>query len=129
MTPSGGRRAAFLLLPLVLTAGLWAAPADTRLVEALARHDVKAALALLEPGAAVRARAADGASAIQWAAHWDDAEIVGLLLKAGADVNAADDHGVTALTLACENIGIRVAETLLKAGANPNIARTSGMTP
>ena len=129
MTPLGGRRSGILLFPLVLAAALRAAPADTRLVEALARHDLRAARTLLEQGADAEARAADGASALQWAAHWNDAELVGLLLKAGADANAADDHGVTALSLACENIGIRVAETLVKAGASPNVARTSGMTP
>src|SRR5262245_43115228 len=106
-----------------------AATADTRLVDAMARQNTKNIPALLKQGADVNGRAADGATALQWAAHWNDFEAVELLLKAGANVNAADDHGVTPLALACENVSVRMVERLLTAGANPNVARTSGMTP
>ena len=124
-----GRRAGLLLVPIFVTVGLDAAPPDTRLVEAMARQDSQTARALLKQGTDVNARSADGATAIQWAAHWNDFDTVEVLLKAGADVNAADDHGVTALSLACENVSLRMVDRLLKAGANPNVARTSGMTP
>src|SRR5262245_49248155 len=111
--------------PLLLAAIASAAPADTRLLDAVARQDGQAARTLLKQGADVKARAADGGTALQWAAHWDDVELAGLLLKAGANVDAADDHGVTPLALATENVSERMVETLLKAGANPNVARTS----
>jgi ankyrin repeat protein len=124
-----GRRAGILLVAIFMTVGLDAAAPDRRLVDAMARQDTQTARALLKQGIDVNVRSADGATAIQWAAHWNDFETVDLLLKAGADVNAADDHGVTALSLACENVSVRMVDTLLKAGANPNIARTSGMTP
>ena len=123
-------QAGFLAIAMFLIPGLAAAAApDTRLVDAMARQDKQAARALITQGVDVNVQAADRATALQWAAHWDDLETVDLLLKAGANVNAADDHGVTALALACENVSLRVVETLLNAGANPNVARTSGMTP
>jgi ankyrin repeat protein len=118
-----------LLTAVSLAAGLRAAPADTRLVDAVARQDLQAARTLLKQGVDVNGRSADGGSAIQWAAHWNDLDLAEQLLKAGANVNAADDHGVTALSLACENVSLPMVNLLLKDGANPNLARTSGMTP
>jgi ankyrin repeat protein len=129
MSARHGWRAGVVLTAVFLTAGLNAAPPDTRLVEAVARQDFTAARALLKQGVDVNARSADGATAIQWASHWNDLELADLLIKAGANVNAADDHGVTPLSLACENVSVRIVETLLKAKADPNVARTSGMTP
>jgi ankyrin repeat protein len=124
-----GWRVGAVLTAVFLTAGLNAAPPDTRLVDAVARQEFQTARALLKQGVDVNARTADGGTAIQWASHWNDFEMADQLIKAGANVNAADDHGVTPLSLACENVSIRMVETLLKAGANPNLARTSGMTP
>lgn len=114
---------------LVLAATLIAAPADPRLADAMARQDKMAVRALLKQGVDVNAPAADGATALIWAAHWDDVEAVDLLLKAGARIDAADDHGVTALARACSNASVRMVTTLLNAKANPNIAQTSGATP
>ena len=125
-----GRSAGFLSIPLLLTAGLAEAAAPgAALVDAMARQDKQTVRRLINQGLDVNSRTADGATALQWAAHWDDFEAVDLLLKAGARVNAADDHGVTALSLACENVSVRMVETLLNAGANPNVARSSGVTP
>ena len=59
---------------------------------------------------------ADGATALLWAAHWDNREIVELLLRAGADVNAADDHGVTPLARACENASAAVVDDFVEGG-------------
>jgi ankyrin repeat protein len=130
MSAKRGSWASLVAVSIVLTAGMaGGATPDTRLIDATARQDKQAARALIKQGIDVNSRAADGATALQWAAHWDDLEVVDLLLKAGANVNAADDHGVTALALACENVSVRMVDTLLNAGANPNIARTSGMTP
>ena len=105
-------------------------PADLRLVEAMAERDTARVRALLAgDGADVNAARADGATALLWAAHWDDAEAVGLLLRAGADVNAADDHGVTPLARASENASAAMVAQLLAAGADPNAAQSNGLTP
>ena len=63
---------------------------------------------------------ADGATALMWAAHWDDLRTADLLIRAGANVNAANDLGVTALSLACTNGSAVMVERLLKAGADWN---------
>ena len=129
MNPKRGRWAGVLAAVLFLAASAAAAAPDTRLVDAMARQNTKAVAALLKQRVDVNARAADGATALHWAAHWDDLQAVDLLLKAGANVNATDDHGVSPLALACENVSLRMVDRLLNAGANPNLARTSGMTP
>ena len=118
------------VLPLALTVGVSTAGAqDRRLVGAAAAQDAKAVRALLDEGADVHARRADGATALLWASHWDDLETVGLLLRAGADVNAADDHGVTPLHRAAENASPDMTDALLAAGADANASQTSGLTP
>jgi ankyrin repeat protein len=103
--------------------------ADRRLPDAAKKQDKAAIRELLKQHADVNARQPDGATALHWAAHWDDLETTELLVRAGADVNAANDFGVTPLSLACTNANAAVAEALLKAGANPNAALATGETP
>ena len=105
------------------------AQADLRLVEALQKSDVTTARALLARRVDVNAAQRDGATALHWAAHWDDGELVERLIRAGANVNAANDYGVTALALACTNRSGAVVDRLLAARANPNAAQTTGVTP
>jgi cytohesin len=115
---------------ILVLAGTAAAGADdTRIVDAMARQNRDAVRALVKQGVNVNSRAADGTTALHWAAHWDDLDATAFLLKAGAKVDATDDHGVTALSLAAENASLRMVDALLNAGANPNIAQESGMTP
>jgi ankyrin repeat protein len=118
--------AAFLVLLVAATA---AGADDTRIVDAMARQNRDGVRALVKQGADVNARAADGTTALHWAAHWDDLDAAAFLLKAGAKIDAIDDHGVTALSLAAENASLRMLDALLNAGADPNIAQESGMTP
>ena len=120
---------------LVVLVALWAfgaataAAQDLRIVTAAADQDRAAVLALLDEGVDVDAARPDGATALLWAAHWDDVELVERLLRAGADVNAADDHGVTPLERAAENASVVAVERLLAAGADVNARQTSGLTP
>ena len=65
---------------------------------------------------------ADGATALHWAAHWDDVPLAEALVRAGASVNAANDLGVTPLALACSNGGSEMVKRLLQAGADPTVA-------
>jgi ankyrin repeat protein len=116
---------------LVLTAalGVSAAEPDLRLVQAVAERDRATTKALLDARVDVNTARADGATALLWAAHWDDLELVDRLLAARANVNAADDRGVTPLARACENTSVTMVTRLLGAGADPNRAQTSGLTP
>jgi ankyrin repeat protein len=117
------------LILFVLASGTAAGADDPRIVDAMARQNREAVRALAKQGADVNSRAADGTTALHWAAHWNDLETAAFLVKAGAKIDAADDHGVTALSLAAENASLPMLEALLNAGANPNIAQESGMTP
>lgn len=105
------------------------AATDVRLVDAVKQQDRAAVRALLEQHVDVKAAQADGATALHWAAHWDDLETATLLLRAGADVNAANDFGVTPLSLACTNASAPMVERLLAAGANPNAVPSTGESP
>ena len=82
--------------------------------------------ALIEQGVDVNVPQADGATALHWAAHWDDLGTATLLLESGADVHATNELGVTPLYLACQNASPAMIETLLAAGANPNATLPSG---
>lgn len=106
-----------------------AATADRRLITAVRNQNKQAAHALINEHVDVNARQPDGATALHWAAHWDDIETAALLIRAGADVNAANDLGVRPLYLGCENGSATMVERLLAAGASVNAALPSGETP
>jgi ankyrin repeat protein len=105
------------------------AAADLRLVEAVKRQDRTAVSSFLNQKVDVNAAQPDGATALHWAAHWDDLETATLLLRAGANVNAANDLGVTPLLVACTNASAPMVERLLAAGANPNAVPSTGESP
>ena len=100
---------------------------DLRLVEAVRNRNWQAVPALLKQ-VNVNASQPDGATALHWAAQWDDLRTVDLLIRGGANVNAANDYGVTPLSLAATNGAAPTIEALLKAGANPNTALPTGET-
>ena len=105
------------------------ASAKSDLADAAQRRDARAVRTLLNARADVNGAQGDGATALLWAAHWDDLETVDLLLRAGANVNAANDYGVTALSLACTNRSAALVEKLLAAKAAPDSAQITGVTP
>jgi ankyrin repeat protein len=105
------------------------AAGDLRLVDAVKRQDRTAITTLLKQKIDVKAKQPDGATALHWAAHWDDLDTAALLVRAGADVNAVNDFGVTPLSIACSNASASMANVLLAAGANPNTTPASGETP
>jgi ankyrin repeat protein len=115
---------------VVLSAGaVLAAEPDIRLVQAAADKDREAVRTLLANKVDPNVARADGATALLWAAHWDDGQMADMLLGAGAKVDAADDYGVTPLARACENTSEAMVTRLLAAGADPNAAQKSGLTP
>lgn len=116
---------AFCLLPLAVPSAADHPP----VIEAARSGDRAALRALIQEKADVNATAADGTTALHWAAYRDDVESVALLLGAGANVNAANDLGATPLWNACTSAGPQVAKQLLDAGANPNLALIAGESP
>ena len=116
------------IIPLLWVACLTAEGANSPLADAAEKRDPEAVRSLLHQRADVNLRQADGATALAWAAHWDELETAELLIRAGAEVNAANDFGVTPLVLACTNGSAAMVEKLLRAGADPNAAlSTSGL--
>ena len=95
----------------------WAAGAAA-VADAVRNRDAKTVVALLQQRHDVNTPQPDGATALHWAAHWDDLEVAEQLIRAGANVNAVNDYGVTPLLLACSDGGAALTETLLAAGAN-----------
>ena len=117
-----------LLATLLLAVAGPVAAQDTRLLDAARAADSKGVIALLEQGASATIRQADGATALHWAAHWDDTAMTDALVRAGADVDAANDFGATPLWLACLNGSETMVAALLAAGADANAALPSGET-
>ena len=75
-----------------------AASADS-LPELVELDERAAALTLIRAGADVDERSVDGTTALHWAAHKGDVELVDLLLARGADPGAVNDYGQVAFEL------------------------------
>lgn len=87
-----------------------------------------AAIAMIEQGADVNSTAADGTTALHWASHQSDSELVELLLDKGADAARANDYGMTPLSAAAVTGDYDVIEALLDAGANVESPNPEGQT-
>jgi len=114
-------------LAAAFTVGL-AAAGDVRLIDAVRARNVERVRALLAERVNVNATQGDGATALHWAVHLDEASLVDTLIRAGARADVADDTGATPLYLACTNRNADAVNRLLAAGANPNAALLSGET-
>ncbi len=123
------RAAAGLVWIAGFAASGFAASMDTRLPDAAKQQHRETVRSLLAQHADVNATQGDGATAILWAAHWDDLESADLLIHAGANVNSANELGVSPLFLACTNGSAAMVGKLLAAGANANFAQLNGETP
>ena len=105
----------------------WAA--EQSLLDAAEAGDHDAAVAALEAGGDVKARAADGTTALIWAAYNGDADLVERLIKAGAEVDAKNEFGTSAITEAAIGGYAEVIGKLLEGGADPDTANPEGETP
>ena len=117
------------IVPALALAAMGAAGADAPLVEAVKDRNQSAIVALLKQRADVNTPAADGTTAIHWAAQWNDLKTAELLIEAGANVNAANRFAATPLWAAATNGSGAMVERLLRAGANPNTAALEGEPP
>jgi uncharacterized protein len=106
----------FLLAVVSLSAEAFGAslgPAD-----AVEHRNPEALKALIQQHANLDIPQADGTTALQWAAHWNDLDTLKMLLRAGADPKLANRYGVTPLSEAAALGNAVMIETLLQAGAD-----------
>ena len=102
---------------------------DAPLVAAVKAADVDTVRTLVGDRAVdVNLAEPDGATALHWAVHRSDAELVDLLIAAGADVTATNRYGVQPISLAAENGNAAILAALIDSGADPNATLPEGET-
>jgi len=115
---------------MMAAAPVGAGSAAAALLDAAESGDHAAAMLLVSAkGTNVNATAADGSTAIMYAAADGDLELVRALIKAGADVELKNQLGTSALTEAAIIGSAPIIDALLKAGADPNFRTPNGETP
>ncbi len=90
--------------------------------------DHAAALDALNQKADPNVADADGSTALLWAVHNDDADLVKTLLAAGADPKKANAYGATPMSEAAIVADVAVLEALLGAGADVESKNADGQT-
>ena len=75
---------------VVLFAAQFGSAAGSEFADAAMKRNMPALRSLLTQKADVNAPQADGATALHWAVHFDDLDMVDLLVRAGANVKAAN---------------------------------------
>ena len=114
---------------LAVSVSTASAQADLRLVAALKNQQSTNARALIRQRVDVNVPDVDGSTPLQWAAHWNDLEMVKALLAAGAKPTVANRYGVTPLHEAATIGSASVVSALLRAGAKPDATYGEGETP
>ena len=120
----------FGLVAVLLALGFTCVSAsENPVIEAARSADIKTLNNLLADGLDINTTQGDGATALHWAAHLENLEMVDLLIKQGADVNHTNDLGATPLWVGSVSGNELVISSLLQAGADPNLPLLSGETP
>lgn len=110
----------------------FAAPSSagkTELMQAAGDGDLGLVEALLEGGAAIDERNANGGTALMYAVSYNHLDIVALLLARGADPNAQARIGWTAILVGAAKGRDGAIRLLLEAGADPAVTDAYGWTP
>ncbi len=112
------------MLGAVLTILLAAVP----LVDAVKSGDRAAALKMIEQRVDVNTPEPDGTTALHWAVHQNDLDLVERLIRAGANARAKNDYGATPMSEAAVLGNAAIIERLLKAGADVESPNADGQT-
>jgi len=122
-----------LILAFALVAALPAGHAyvpDSPVADAAQSGDLDIVRDLLRDGADVNAAQGDGMTALHWAAHRGDLDMIEVLVYAGSNLEATTRVAeYTPLLIAARTGHGDAAVLLIDAGANPNVATTTGVTP
>jgi ankyrin repeat protein len=114
------------LLALALSAPV--ALAVDGLAELVDAGQRSAALQLIDDGADVNQASVDGTTALHWAVHRQDVELVEALLDEDASPNARNDYGATPMTVAAEHGNPAIMEALIDAGGDVESPNAEGQT-
>ena len=80
----------------------------------------------LADGASIRARAADGSTALTYAAWAGHAALVERLIALGINIDGGDNNGITPLMFAASNDHDEIVRILLAHGADPRAQASCG---
>ena len=94
-------------------------PNESSLLEAAEANDLTG-VCKLYANADPNAAQPDGSTALHWAAHHNNTNMVRVLLNAKANAKATNRYGVPPLIIASRNGNTAIVTALLKAGADPN---------
>lgn len=100
----------------------------TRLMAAAQEGDIASIEHLIDYGARLEAKDAEGYTALMYAAHAGSDGAVRLLLERGSDANAEDRQSSTSLMFAAQGGHAQMTQALLDSGADPGIRGTHGLT-
>jgi uncharacterized protein len=118
-----------LVATAVVAAAAGAALAEgTALVSAAKSADHAAALDALRQKADPNSADADGSTALLWAVHNNDVDLVKKLLAAGADAKKANAYGATPMSEAAIVADVDVLDALLRSGADVESKNADGQT-
>jgi hypothetical protein len=106
----------------------WGGSIDAQLFAAAANGDLWGVKRLVERGANVDARDAEGLTPLAWAAQYGRADVATYLIQQHANLNPADKYGFTPLMWAAQEGHQSVLEVLLTKGANPRVVTRNGIT-
>ena len=115
-----------LLALVLLTAacgGDAAGREDARLVEAAASGDLESVMRMLDGGADVDSRDAEGRTAVTAAVYGDHLRVIEALIDAGADVDLQDGSRANALLATGETGNVEILRAVLR--ADPDLTRTN----
>jgi uncharacterized protein len=117
------------LLSLGLTVFSTSVAKQETLVDLIRAGNRDAVLAAItSPDIEIDAQEPDGSTALMWATHNVDRELVRALLKAGAKPNVANSFGASPLTEAVKLIDVELVSMLLGAGADANTSNQDNQT-
>jgi uncharacterized protein len=118
-----------MLLLLAASGSALAAEAPQKLVDLVRAGEREAVLAAItSPDLDVNQPDLDGGTALLWATHQVDRELVSALLKAGARANVANRYGATPLAEAVKLADVALVKTLLDAGAQVDAPNQDNQT-